>query len=201
MLGWRLGFLPLPAPVRPPLALFHPRWVPWRFHPPGATLPLRGCQCPAATRPPLPLPGGPLRGFPPLQRLRGPPLGFLLLMTRRTGFTAGQRPSPFPPLPAPWRPPAPASAASLEVASAVAPCHTLRPLDRLSHRLPPIPLPLPSAKFRPPPPPPPAVSASSSDADSSVYSHPHLALSSALSSVPLLPPFSIVSPSRWWVLC
>ena len=47
------GFCPLPTPVYPPPALMIPRWAPQRFRPPGATLPLWGCSCPAATHPPL----------------------------------------------------------------------------------------------------------------------------------------------------
>ena len=43
------GFLPLPAPVRPPPTLLLPWWAPQRFRPPGATLALRGCQFPVAT--------------------------------------------------------------------------------------------------------------------------------------------------------
>ena len=97
--------------------------------PPGATLPLRGFQCLAATRIHLLLPGGTPVGFPPLRRPhapppcpplprtrgplgrpRGPPRRPPLLRTRRPGFPAGQRSSPLamsshhgaPPLPPRW---------------------------------------------------------------------------------------------------
>ena len=66
------------------------------FFPPGLTIPLRGYLCPSATRLPLPLPGDPSWGFPPLWRPRGPPLCIPPQRTFRPGFSAGQQPSPFP---------------------------------------------------------------------------------------------------------
>ena len=69
--------------------------------PHGATLPLRGCRCSLATRFPLPLPGNPPQGFPPLRRPQGPPLPLSLLRTHRTGFPASQKTSTFPAFPPP----------------------------------------------------------------------------------------------------
>ena len=48
LLGWWGGFRPLPTLVLRPLLLLLPRWATWRFRPPRATLPLRGCQHPVA---------------------------------------------------------------------------------------------------------------------------------------------------------
>ena len=114
-IGWLGGFRPLPIPVRPPLALRCPWWPLRGFHPPGTTRPLRGCQCPAATRLPLALPGGPLPGFLPFHRPRrllhlpsllracsplrwphGPPLRLPLHSTCPPSFPTGRKPSPLP---------------------------------------------------------------------------------------------------------
>ena len=115
-LGWWRGFRSLPAPVCLPPALPLPRWPPRGFRPPGETLPLWGCRCPAATRTPLTLPGVPPLGFLPIRRpcpppptgpssprifwpLRrpySPPPRPPLLRTCQPGFPAGQQSSPLP---------------------------------------------------------------------------------------------------------
>ena len=141
-----------------------------------------------ATKLPLPLPGNPPRGFPPLRRPRVPPLCFPLQRTRRTGFLSVQTPPPLSFLPTPWRPPAPAASASSEVASKVAPPgSSSAPLPSDSPSV--------AVSILPASPAPPAISASSSNADSSVYSPLPLVLSSALSSVPL-PPTRSFPPAK-----
>ena len=58
-------------------------------------VPLQGCQCPLATRLPLPLTGDTPRGFPPLRSLHAPPHCPPLLRTRRPGFPPAGNPLPF----------------------------------------------------------------------------------------------------------
>ena len=108
------GFCPLPALILPPPELCLPQGSLWRFLPPRATLPLRGCLYPLATRLPSPLHGGPPQGFRHFGGLWPPSLP----------PTPEDSPVRFSLRPAtlslslylsPWWPPAPASSATLEV--------------------------------------------------------------------------------------
>ena len=119
--SWVLGgFCPLPIPVLPPLSLCIPRWAPQRSCPPGRTLPIQGRRFPAATQPPLPLPGGPPWGFATLEALQPPSLP-PTLEDSLAGFSRRPASLSLTPGLAPWRHPAPAPSTAVEVTSQLLP--------------------------------------------------------------------------------
>ena len=179
-LGGGEGFVPPPSPVRPPLELPHSRWSLWGFHPPRATLPLWECWFPVATQILLPLPGGTLVGFPPLQRPRAlppcPPLRRncgpfqrtrsprccpALPNIHRPGFPAGLSTSPFAPASPHGSPPLPTRRRPQRRLSRCCPRRPSRLPNACPRRFLVSPLPSPPAVCRPNMPPP-------------WSSHPHL---------------------------